>query len=132
MSILPLSRVEVKFILDGKRYELEGFKAGFSQPSDYKNQPQHEIMGGQMMLTLSQAADKNLYQWAKTATMLKSGSVLFQTDLGMTVLEITFSKAYCIQLLRETTAGSGTKTNLVISPETVSMNGIEHTNRWAT
>jgi len=129
--MLPLAHIGVKLTLEGKSYEIEGFKIEFSQPIDYKKQPQHEIRGGQMMFTLSQIADDNLFLWAKTPSMLKNGSVLFRTDLGMTVLEITFSKAYCIQMIRETAINAGTKTVLVISPEIVSLNGIEHTNRWA-
>jgi hypothetical protein len=129
-SILPLAHLNVKFVLDGKNYGVEGFTMDFRQPVDYKSQPQHEILGGQMMITLPQAADKSLYAWAKTSTMLKSGTVLFQTDLGMTVLEIKFENAYCIQLLRETTDSTGTKTNMIISPRQVSLNGIEHLNRW--
>jgi hypothetical protein len=129
-SILPLAHLNVKLVLDGKNYGVEGFTMDFRQPVDYKNQPQHEILGGQMMITLPQAADKNLYAWAKTSTMLKNGTILFQTDLGMTVLEIKFENAYCIQLLRETADGGGTKTNMIVSPELVSLNGVEHQNHW--
>ena len=130
MIMLPLAHIEVKFILDGKSYEVEGFKTEFSQPVDYKNQPQHEIMGGLIMLTLAQIADNNLYLWATSPTMRKSGSVLFQTDVGMTVLELLFSNAYCIQMIRDTAFHAGAKTVLVISPEIISLNGIEHTNKW--
>ncbi len=129
--MLPLAHLEVIFSLDGKSYETEGFKIEFSQPVDYKKQPQHEIMGGQIMVTLSQIADDNLYLWAKTPTMRKSGSIFFKTDVGMTVLEIQFSNAYCIQMIRDTAVHIGTKTVLVISPESVSMNGIEHSNKWS-
>jgi hypothetical protein len=129
-SILPLAHLNVKFILDGESYEVEGFTMDFRQPVDYKSQPQHEILGGQMMITLPQAAGRSLYMWAKTSTMLKDGTILFQTDLGMTVLEIKFENAYCIQLLRETVDGGGTKTNMVISPKLVSLDGIEHQNYW--
>jgi hypothetical protein len=83
------------------------------------------------MITLSQIADDKLYLWSLTSTMLKSGVVLIQTDLGMTVLEIKFENAYCIDLLRETSDGGGTKTNIVISSKSVSLNGIEHDNEWS-
>jgi len=36
MSLLPLAHINVKFILDGKTYEVEDFKMGFAQPTDYK------------------------------------------------------------------------------------------------
>ena len=132
MNMLPLSHIRAEFVLDGETYEVEEFKTEFRQPVDYKRQPQHEIMGGQIMLTLSQAADRGLYLWAKNSTMLKDGLIRFQTDMGVTIMKITFSKAYCIQMLRETATDAGTKTNLVISPESVSLNGVEHTNKWAT
>jgi hypothetical protein len=130
MGTLPSAHIVAILILDGKIYKLEEFKIQFAQPVDYKQQPRHEIMGGQIMLTLSQTADHNLYSWATASKMLKRGSVLFQTDIGMTVLEINFSDAYCIQLLRETVTNAGTKTNLVISSDTIRMDEIEHTNKW--
>jgi hypothetical protein len=130
MNLLPLAHIVAKFILDGKIYEVESFKIGFEQPVDYKGQPQHETRGGQMYVVLPQAADKALFLWAKTSTLLKDGIVLFQTDLGVTVLEITFENAYCISMDREINAHSGTKTSLVISAECVKMNGVEHHNFW--
>ena len=129
-SILPLEHLEVKLCIEGTEYIVGGFQMEFKQPVDYKNQPQHEIMGGQMMITISQVADKNLFLWAKTATMLKSGEVFFRTDLGMTVMKIKFNNAYCIQLMREISDGMGTKTNMIISPEKVSINEVDHANHW--
>ena len=130
MSLLPFSHIVVKFILDGKAYEIEDFKMGFSQPTDYKGQPQHEIKGGQFVVTISEVADDNLYLWAKKPTELKNGAILFQTDLGMTVMEIIFMKAYCVSLSRSADEATGTSTVLVISPEEVHIDGIEHNNFW--
>lgn len=130
MINLPFSHIVGKFNLDGKEYDMETFNIKFTQPIDYKGQPQHEIQGGILMISITQSADNNLYLWAKTSTMRKSGQVLFQTDLGITVLRINFSNAYCITLVRDINAISGTKTDLIISPEMVTMNGIEHTNFW--
>ena len=124
------AHLECKFVLDGKEYDLDGFSIGFLQPSDYKGQPQHEIRGGQMSLMLNQIADKNLYLWAKKSTLLKSGVILFQTDAGMTVLEIVFTNAYCINLSSEINALTGVTTTLIISPESVDIYGITHTNYW--
>ncbi len=130
MDLMPLAHIVAKFILDGKTYEVESFKIGFEQPVDYKGQPQHETRGGQMSLVLPQAVDKPLFIWARTSTLLKDGVVLFQTDLSMTVLEIAFENAYCISIDREINAHSGTKTSLVISAESIKMNGVEHNNFW--
>ena len=124
----PLAHVEAYLLLDGKKYELEKFNTKFDQPVDYKGQPQHEIKGGSIALTLTQAADQNLYMWAKKSTMTKDGVILFQTDLGMTVLEIAFQKAYCITLTRDINVLTGTTTGLVISTKVININGIEHDN----
>jgi hypothetical protein len=129
--MLPLSHINAKFSLDGETFEVDHFDIDFEQPTDFRGQPQHEIQGGQMNLRLSQAATDNLYIWAKTSTLRKGGTVLFQTDLGMTVLELKFTNARCINLTRKINAYAGTNTVLVIAPETVKLNGVEHNNFWA-
>ncbi len=130
MGLLPLAHIIVKFELDGKTYDVDGFNVRFDQPSDYKGQPQHEIEGGKLFLRLTQVSDTNLYLWARTSTMLKSGKVFFQTDMGMTVLEITFTNAYCMSLKQTISEQNGTTTSLLISPMEIVMNGIEHSNEW--
>ena len=129
--MLPLSHINAKFSLDGETYEVEHFDINFEQPTDFRGQPQHEIGGGQMTLHLSQIPSNNLYLWAKTSTSRKSGVILFQTDVGMTVMKVEFSNAYCINLTRQINAHTGTNTTLVISSEKVKINGIEHDNVWA-
>jgi hypothetical protein len=128
--MLPLSHINVKFSLDGETFEVEHFNIHFEQPTDYKGQPQHEIGGGKITVHISQAASNSLYIWAKTSTLRKSGTVLFQTDMGITVLKVEFTNAYCINLTRQINAHTGTNTILVISPEKVKMNGMEHDNFW--
>lgn len=129
-NILPSAHINAFFILDGKKYNIENFNIGFIQPTDYKGQPEHEMKGGQLTVTLSQAADDNLYLWAKKSTLVKSGEVLFQTDMGISVLKIIFNNGYCVNLTRELSAFNGTKTVLIISPESLVVNGIEHLNYW--
>jgi len=131
MVTLPFAHLEVKFILDNKIYDVETFKIGFNQPKDFKGQPVSEVRGGQFMITLSQIADKNLYQWAKNSTLLKNGEVVFQTDLGQTVYRIVFTNAYCITLTRDIDAATGTKTLMMIAPENLMLNGVEHDNFWS-
>lgn len=128
--MLPLAHIQVKFILDGETFEVEHFGIKFKQPTDYKGQPQHEIEGGQLTIHISRVATDNLYRWAKTSTLRKSGTVLFQTDLGMTIIEVEFVNAYCIDLSRHINAKTGTSTILLISPEKVKLNGTEHDNFW--
>lgn len=130
LNLLPLAHINAKFILDGKNYDVEHFHIGFTQPTDHKGQPQHELKGGQINITLSHIADDNLYLWAKTSTMRKGGTVLFQTDLGITVLRVIFENAYCINLSRDIDAMKGSSTTLTISTEKISLNGLEHDNFW--
>lgn len=130
ISMGPLSHINVYFELDGRKYEVEHFHTGFTQPTDYRGQPQHEVVDGVIEVRLTHIADENLYQWAKTSTMRKNGTILFQTDLGITVLRIIFTNAYCIGLTREIDSMNGSTTTLVISPEQQLLNGIEHHKLW--
>ena len=106
------------------------FNITFNQPSDFKGQPQHEIIGGKFMITLNKNSDDNLYLWARKSNLLKSGVILFQTDLGMTVYEIGSQNAYCINLTRSVSSVGGSKISILVSPETLTLNGIEHNNFW--
>jgi len=129
-TLQPLAHHVATFIMDGKKYDVERFSIELSQPIDFKGQPQHEIKGGQITVNLTQAADDNLYIWAKKSTLRKNGKILFQTDLGITVLEIDFKNAYCINLTREINASNGTNTSLTVSSEIIIMDGVEHNNFW--
>lgn len=126
----PHAHITASLILDNVEYEVQNFRIDFVQSTDYKGQPQHEVKGGQISLIIPQAADNNLYNWAKQSTMLKDGKVVFQTDMGMTVLAVEFTNTYCVSLYRSINATSGTNTSLILSPEIVSMNGVTHDNRW--
>jgi len=129
--MLPLSHINVKFLIDGETYEVEHFDINFEQPTDFRGQPQHEIAGGRINVQISQIPSSNLYLWAKTSTLRKSGILLFQTDVGMTVMKVEFFNAYCTFLTRQINAYKGTNTILVIAPEKLKINGIDHNNNWA-
>lgn len=126
----PHAHIVAYLIVEETKYEVEDFNIDFMQPSDHKGQPQHEVKGGQLRVTIPQIADDTLYEWAKRPTMLKDGRVVFQTDLGATVLSVDFTRAYCVTLNRDINATSGTNTSLTIAPETVSLDGVMHDNRW--
>jgi hypothetical protein len=67
MSVMsmPLAHITGKLVLDGREYAIERFKIGFKQAIDFKGQPQHEVNGGQMSVTLGQKGDATLYAWAE-------------------------------------------------------------------
>lgn len=124
--------VEVVFSVDGDEYEVEQFKIAFHQLVDNrKNQPEGEIRGGRIMLTLAQTVKSNIYGWALKNWMKKGGNILFKTGTSGVIFNIQFNNAYCIKLHRNIDAiGGGLTTTLIISPETVMLNGIEFDNGW--
>ncbi|MEN9919023.1 MAG: hypothetical protein RL662_1459 [Bacteroidota bacterium] len=127
---LPFVHVNVYLELDGQRYEAEHFSMGFAQDIDYKGQPQHEVKGGQLSLTFTQAMHDTVYIWAKKATLRKSGKIIFWSEMAGTILQIDFENANCIHLTHKINALTGTETTLAIAPEAVTLNGMKHTNKW--
>ena len=126
------SNVNVIFSVDGDEYAVEQFKIGFHQPVDgIKNQPEGEVRGGRIMITLSQTVKNNIYGWAVKPWMKKNGAVLFKTGTSGVICEVAFTNAYCVNLKRVIESlGQGLSTTLILSPESVSVNGIEFDNRW--
>ena len=126
------SNVNVIFSVDGDEYAVEQFKIGFHQPVDgIKNQPEGEVRGGRIMITLSQTVKNNIYGWAVKPWMKKNGAVLFKTGTSGVIFEVAFTNAYCVNLKRVIESlGQGLSTTLILSPESVSVNGIEFDNRW--
>lgn len=125
------SNVNVIFSVDGDEYAVEQFKIGFHQPVDgIKNQPEGEVRGGRIMITLSQTVKNNIYGWAVKPWMKKNGAVLFKTGTSEVIFEVAFTNAYCISLKRSINIGIGLSTNLILSPESVNLNGIDFDNNW--
>ena len=125
------SNVNVIFSVDGDEYAVEQFKIGFHQPVDgIKNQPEGEVRGGRIMITLSQTVKNNIYGWAVKPWMKKNGAVLFKPWTSGAIFEVAFTNAYCVNLKRVIESlGQGLSTTLILSPESVSVNGIEFDNR---
>lgn len=68
------SNVNVIFSVDGDEYAVEQFKIGFHQPVDnLKNQPEGEVRGGRIMITLSQTVKSNIYGWAVKPWVKRTG-----------------------------------------------------------
>lgn len=126
------SNVNVIFSVDGDEYAVEQFKIGFHQPVDgIKNQPEGEVRGGRIMITLSQTVKNNIYGWAVKPWMKKNGAVLFKTGTSGVIFEVAFTNAYCVNLKRVIESlGQGLSTTLILKVESVSVNGIEFDNRW--
>lgn len=125
------SNVNVIFSVDGDECAVEQFKIGFHQPVDnLKNQPEGEVRGGRIMITLSQTVKSNIYGWAVKPWVKKNGAVLFKTGTSGVIFEVAFMNAYCIRLHRSISFGQGLSTTLTISPETLTVQGVDFDNRW--
>lgn len=123
--------VSVWFSLDGEEYEVSQFKIGFHQPVDpNKNQPEGEVRGGKLMVTLTQAVKSNIYGWGIKPWVKKDGAVLFKTGTSGVIFDVKFTNAYCINMERNINIVSGLETVLVISPETVILQGVSFDNNW--
>ena len=125
------SNVNVIFCVDGDEYEGEQFKIGFHQPVDgNKNQPEGEVRGGRIMITLSQTVKNNIYGWAIKPWVKKNGVIQFKTGTSGVIFEVVFTNAYCISLKRSIGIGIGLNTSLILSPQIINLNGIEFDNNW--
>lgn len=125
------SNVNVIFCIDGDEYAVEQFKIGFHQPvNGIKNQPESEVRGGRIMITLSQTVKSSIYGWAVKPWVRKSGAVLFKTGTSGVIFEVGFTNASCISLKRSISISIGVNTSLILSPENINLNGIDFNNNW--
>lgn len=82
------------------------------------------------MITLSQTVKSNIYGWAVKPWVKKNRAVLFKTGTSGVIFEVAFMNAYCIRLHRSISFGQGLSTTLTISPETLTVQGVDFDNRW--
>ncbi|HHT08766.1 MAG TPA: type VI secretion system needle protein Hcp [Candidatus Atribacteria bacterium] len=124
------SNITVWMTIDGQEYELSQFRIGFAQASDHKGEPQDEVRGGLMQLTLTQTLPESMYSWAMKS-ITKEGNISFKIESGSSPLKIEFSNAYCVGFKRVVSSnGEGVSTALTVSPEELRINGISFDNRW--
>lgn len=123
------SDLTVWFIFEGKEFELAQFGISFGQSVDYKGQPQNEVRGGRILLSLTEAVPDNIYDWAMTS-YTKNGVIEFRSKTANSPLKIEFTNGYCVNFERVIDLNIGLKTALIISPEEVSINGMSIDNCW--
>lgn len=117
------------FILDGKEYEMSQFSISFGQSVDHKGQPQDEVRGGKMLVTLTQTLPDSIYRWAM-ASVAKNGEIVFRSKTTNAPLRIEFMNGYCVNFQRQIGNGSGVISKLLISPDEILVNGISFDNHW--
>lgn len=117
------------FILDGKEYEMSQFNISFGQSVDHKGQPQDEVRGGRMLISLSQTLPDSLYRWAMTS-IPKNGEVVFRSKTANAPFRVIFINAYCVNFERSIDINTGIYSELIISPDEIHVNGISFDNHW--
>lgn len=127
----PDANLEVFLILNGKEYELSQFNCDFVQHTDIKGEPQSEIKGGKLIVTIEQFPDNQIFYWAINEFSKKSGEIVFRNKTSSAPLKISFKNAYCINFLHTVSSSRGTSVSLTISPEVIDLNGIFLDNNWS-
>lgn len=114
----------IEMNLLGKTYQISSFSTSFTQPTDEKLEPQSEVSGGVLSITMTQTPDKALLQWASSPYVRRSGEIVFRNETGTPPLRITFSEAICLTFSQRTNDERGTVLSLSISSQTVSFNHV--------
>lgn len=126
----PDGNVSAELSLLGKTYSISEFSTTFDQPTDSVGEPEGEVRGGKLELTLSQLPDDFLLQWAMSRWMRKSGEVIFKNQTGTSPLRISFVEASCVKLRQKTVDGGGAHTALVVSAKEILFNGVLLESGW--
>lgn len=126
----PDGNVSADLSLMGKKYSLSAFSTSFSQPVNENGEPEGEVRGANLKLTLSQLPDDLLLQWAMSRWMRKNGEVVFKNQTGTPPLRISFVEAACVSFCQETNTGKGSFVSMLISAKKISFNGILLESGW--
>ncbi len=127
----PDGNVNAVLVFMGKEYDVCQFSTSFMQLTDDKGEPQTEVRGGQLLVVLSQIPDEALLYWASNQWTRKDGEIIFRNETGTPPLRIRFKEAYCVKLEQEFDGvGKGSKTIMLISPQSIQMNEYTLDNEW--
>ncbi|GET47109.1 type VI secretion system tube protein TssD [Capnocytophaga felis] len=96
--------------------------------SDIKGEPQSEIWGGTILLKLLQFPDAILSYWATSQYLKKDGEIVFRNSSASSPLKVKFSNAYCLEMHQN--INQGVETVLVISAESLIINGQTYDSKW--
>jgi hypothetical protein len=117
--------------VNGKEYEIQSFETEFVQADDWRGQPQHEVKGGLLLITLKQKSDDILNDWMFRKGTAYDGEVVFApvSRSENALLRISFTKGKCISFEKMIGINIGIQISLLISPEKISVNDIEQSNK---
>lgn len=133
-ELLPPHDTSINAVLllpSGKEYELLTFETEFQQAFDYRGEPEEEVKGGLLTLTMNHAATEELNAWMFGNNVAYSGLIRFApfSRFASPPLIISFEKGYCIQYQKTIgELGGGITLRLVISAKKISVDEITHKN----
>ena len=116
-----------------KEYELGTFNIEFIQPVDHKGEPQGEVTGGQITVTMMQATEEDLFAWAVSYSKKRSGVIEFKVESGSAPMKIEFINGCCIHFSQRMSSIEklGVEMTLIISAEELVVNGINLYKHWS-
>ena len=121
--------VDAKLLLNGKEYSIDNFEIQFQKSSDFKGEPQREVKGGLLSLTLNQVSDEQLNYWMFHSEIYYSGSVVFSSfsQIASPAIIINFENGRCARYSKSI-GDSSISFNMIITARKISVNGIDHVN----
>ena len=122
--------VDAKLLLNGKEYEIEAFNILFRKLCDCKGEPQREVKGGFLTLTINHVADKQINNWIFNQSVKHSGAIVFASfsRIANPVIVIEFANGRCAEYTKS--IGYSTVSYTIrITAEEIKINGIDHTNK---
>jgi hypothetical protein len=129
--LCPDAHLEAYLYVLNEKYEIADFAMEFNQSVDFRSQPQSEVNGGILCITLNQIPKESINQWMLRSQQKESGQITFHTNNSASPLKIQFENAYCVYYEKRISGdGKGVQTLLHISPAELTINGIEFNNFW--
>lgn len=121
--------VDAKLMLNGTEYEIESFNIQFQKSFDYKGEPQREVKGGYMTVTINHVADQQINQWMFNRSIKHSGAIVFASfsRIANPVIVINFENGRCARYTKSI-GHSTVSYTILISAEKIKINGIGHAN----
>lgn len=111
-------------------YSIIDFGIEFEQVCDQKGQPQSETVGGIIFFVIDGVSAPFITHWMFSPYARKSGVFSFRLPSESSPLVVEFENAYCVDYTQTTSFNQNPYTKLVISAQTVKMNGRDHRNDW--
>lgn len=122
-----------KLEIDGEEYNILDCSYSFEQNIDRNNKPSGTPRGGQISLVIESRGSTNFLQWMIEHKQTKDGVITFyKRDAMSRMLNLKFSKAFCIRFTEHFNAQSNTpmQIHLTISAKKMDIEGVVFENAW--